>query len=89
MRKNTCVEEEGCERLSFGSTPNDPRSIYYRDKIKYGSSFYAQEIVSYPLSSVGCVLLQSKAKMMLVWEKSHRSLPVTLTRALRRGATGF
>lgn len=83
------AEEEGSKCVSFGSTPSNPENKHYQDKARYGSSFYQQEIVSYPLSSVGRILLTSRAKTISVWEKSKRFLPDGLTRVLRREVSKF
>jgi len=76
------AEEEGLRYVSFGSTPNDPKHPYYIQKMSFGNSFHKQKTVWYPLSSMGCILLQTRAKAVSTWKKIRKLLPTESRRIL-------
>jgi len=83
------AEEEGCEYVSLGSTTSDPKGVHYIEKAGIGSSFHQQEIVSYPLGSIGCVFSQTKARTISAWGKSKEYLPTKLVRFVRKYGSRF
>lgn len=69
---------EGSKKISFGSTPSDPSDVHYLNKLSVGSTFREQEIIWFPVSSKGCILLQTRRKTEASWLKIRDSLPKTI-----------
>jgi hypothetical protein len=74
------AEEEGYTRVSLGGTPTDPQSPYYTQKMGLGGIFIQQEMVYLPLSPIGRILLQGRAKLSPAWNMIIRHLPKHLKR---------
>jgi len=83
------AEEEGRRYVSLGSTSSDPKSLYYLQKMRFGSSFYPQEIIWYPLGSTGRILLKTRTKTVAVWKSIRNLLPIGLKRILESKLSKF
>lgn len=83
------VEEEGLKYVSLGSTPSDPKNLYYHQKMSFGSSFHQQEAVWYPMCSTGCFLLQTRAKTISAWKTIRDFLPTNFKRTLETKLSKF
>lgn len=83
------AEEEGYRYVSLGATPSDPKNRYYLQKMSFGSSFYQQEIVWYPFSSTGRILLQTRAKTVLAWKTLRKFLPIDFKRIIESKLSRF
>jgi len=76
------AEEEGLRYASLGSTPSNPKNPYYLQKMSFGGSFNQQEIVWYPLNSVGRFLLLTRARTASAWKTIRNFLPTDFKRIL-------
>jgi len=83
------AEEEGRTRVSLGSTPSDPRNPYYLQKMGFGGSFLQQQMVWYPFSPSGRVLLQTRAKATSAWKTIRNLLPANVKRPLESKLSKF
>jgi lipid II:glycine glycyltransferase (peptidoglycan interpeptide bridge formation enzyme) len=76
------AEEEGHRYVSLGGTPSDQKKPYYNQKMSFGGTFCQQEMVWYPFSSTGRIMLQSRAKTASVWKIIRNLLPPEFKRIL-------
>ena len=76
------AEEEGYRYVSLGGTSSDPNNPYYLQKMGFGGSFYQQKMVWHAFNSSGRILLQTRAKAILVWKTFRNFLPIDLKRTL-------
>lgn len=83
------AEEEGYKYVSLGGTPSDPKHPYYLQKMSFGSSFNQQEMVSYPFSFTGRILLQARAKTLSTWKIIRNFLPINSKRILESKLSRF
>lgn len=83
------AEKEGRRYVSLGSTPSDPRNPYYIQKLRFGSSFYQQEMIRFPIGSTGRILLQTRAKTVSAWKTINNLLPTSFRRALKSKLSRF
>lgn len=78
------AEEEKRRYVSLGGTPSDPTHPYHVEKNRLGGTFYPQEIVLYPLTAVGHMMLQTRAKIVVGWKAINKFLPGGLRKDLER-----
>lgn len=69
-------EIEGLSKVSFGSTPSDPNEAHYQIKKRIGATFRQQEVVWFPLSAMGTMLLQIRKSTVSIWKSLRNYLPV-------------
>ena len=69
------TEEEGYKHFYMGGTPSDPHSYYHIQKANFGGKFIQQETVYFPVSPIGSILLQTRAKASLAWNRIWKYLP--------------
>jgi predicted N-acyltransferase len=72
------AEEEGYKHFYMGGTPSDPHSYYHIQKAGFGGKFIQQETVYFPVSPIGSILLQTRAKAGLAWSRIWKYLPKRL-----------
>lgn len=70
---------EGYRYVSLGSTPSNPRSQYFTQKIGMGSKFRQQKMVLYPLSPSGMVFLSTFPILKTI----KNTLPVAIQNILK------
>jgi len=82
------AEEEGYRHVSLGGTSSDPKDPHHLQKISFGGSFSHQNIVYYPCSFGGRVLLNARTEAVRRWKTIRELLPIRfkliLERELRR-----
>jgi len=83
------AEEEGYRYISLGATPSDPNHPYYLQKMSFGSSLQKQEMVWYPFSSTGRILLQIGAITISSWKSVKSFLPTYFNRFLANKLSRF
>jgi len=83
------AQEEGYNYVSLGGTPSNPKNAYYLQKMSFGSSFHQQEIVWYPLNSVGCFLLLTRNKAISAWKTIRNLLPTDFKSVLESKLSRF
>lgn len=88
-RSKQCPRRRSKIHISLGSTPNDSKDPCYIQKLSFGSLFYPQETVGYPLDSIGCILIKSRAKAVSAWRTVNDFLPVRLKSILRNRLERF
>lgn len=76
------ADEEGLRYISLGTTPSDPHNPYYLQKMSFGSTFHQQEMVWYPLSFTGRLLLRTRDKAVSAWKTIRNFLPTGVKRIL-------
>jgi len=70
------AEGEGRRYVCLGSTPSDPTDPYHVQKKSLGGSFRQQELVWYPVSPIGCILSQIRAKTITTWRNIRKLMPI-------------
>jgi len=83
------AEEEGCRWISLGGTSSDPKSPYHLQKKSFGASFCQQEMVWYPFSPSGRILLQTRARAVSAWRTFKNFLPHGLKGVLESKLSRF
>jgi hypothetical protein len=83
------AEDEGLRHVSLGSTPSDPKHPYHIQKKKLGSSFYLQQMIWYPVSSTGSLLLRTMDKAVSTWKAFRNFLPPDFKRILEDRLSKF
>jgi len=83
------AEEEGCRWISLGGTSSDPKNPYHIQKKWLGASFCQQEMVWYPFSPNGRILLQTRAKAVSAWKTFKNFLPHGLKGVLESKLSRF
>jgi hypothetical protein len=76
------ADQEGRKLVSFGSTSIDPSSQHHIQKKRAGASFHPQEIIWYPFTSTGRILLQARGAATPIWKATRGFLPVGIKRSL-------
>jgi len=69
------ASKNGFRYVCLGSTPSDMESTYYSQKMIFGSSFYRQEMVSYPITYAGGIFLQTRTTAISWWRTIRTLLP--------------
>jgi hypothetical protein len=86
--KETCAAAaDGLKKVSFGSTPSNSTDVHHLIKLSVGASFRQQEIIWYPLSTKGCLLLQTRSKTEACWLKIRSSLPQEIKMSIENRLT--
>jgi hypothetical protein len=70
------AEEEGYRYVSLGGTPSDSQHPYYLQKTSFGGLFNQQQVIWYPFSFTGRILLRSRAKTISAWKVVRNFLPI-------------
>jgi len=73
-------EKEKLGKVSLGSTPSNPDDLHHKIKIELGATFRQQELVWFPLSARGKLLLLVRGKTVNRWKSLRNFLP-TVVRA--------
>ncbi|MCW4010064.1 MAG: GNAT family N-acetyltransferase [Candidatus Bathyarchaeota archaeon] len=76
------AEEEGCNVVSLGSTPNNPAERHFLQKKEVGGSFRRQTTVWVPFTCTGNFLIISRNKTVNTWKTIRDYLPPLFTRKL-------
>jgi hypothetical protein len=73
----------GSKKVSFGSTPSNPADVHHLIKLSVGGTFKPQEIVWFPLSPKGSLLLQTRSKTEAGWLRIRDSLPQAIKMSIQ------
>jgi hypothetical protein len=74
-KESVAAASDGLTKVSLGSTPSDPEEVHHLVKLGAGASFKPQEIIWFPLSTKGCLFLQTRSITESGWLKLRSSLP--------------